>query len=149
MSVVRGILIGQDKKGHTMGQYHSIYNLDKREVIHPHDIGLGAKQREHTGHLASLSDMMYILTTCSPMRGGGDFYAEVMKEFIGRWAGDRVVVIGDYAEQSDLPDLDFATLADFHSIAGMARAFIFEVYGITFISDEYGWVRRYPDPDNV
>ena len=63
-----------------MGQYHAIYNLDKQEVVYPHDIGLGAKQREHTGHTASLSDMMYVLTTCSPMRGGGDFVAEVMAD---------------------------------------------------------------------
>lgn len=132
-----------------MGQYHAIYNLDKQEVVFPHDIGLGAKQREHTGHTASLSDMMYILTTCSPMRGGGDFVAEVMRDFIGRWAGDRVVVIGDYAEQSDLPDLDFATLADFTNISGKARAFILEVYNITFTLDDYGWVRHYPEREQV
>jgi hypothetical protein len=130
-----------------MGQYHSIYNLDKQEVIHPHDIGLGAKQREHTGHTASLSDIMYVLTTCSPMRGGGDFWAEVMGDFIGRWAGDRVVVIGDYSEQSDLPDVDFSTLADYKSIANDARAFIFEVYGIHFRMTDYGWDRVYPDRD--
>ena len=128
-----------------MGQYHSIYNLDKQEVIHPHDIGLGAKQREHTGHTASLSDMMYILTTCSPMRGGGDFVAEVMKDFIGRWAGDRCVVIGDYAEPSDLPDVDFSTLKDFTDISGEARAFIFEVYGIHFRTVDYGLERVYPE----
>ena len=112
-----------------MGQYHSIYNLDKREVIHPHDIGLGAKQREHTGHTASLSDMMYILTTCSPMRGGGDFVAEVMKDFIGRWTGDRVVVIGDYSEQGDIPNFDLSTLDKFVEISGQARAFIYEASG--------------------
>jgi hypothetical protein len=128
-----------------MGQYHSLYNLDKQEVLHPHDIGLGAKQREHTGHLASLSDMMYILTTCSPMRGGGDFYAEVMKDFIGRWAGDRVVVVGDYSEQGDIPNYDMSQLKDFKDIDGMARSFIYEVYGIGFYSTDYGWTRKYPD----
>ena len=132
-----------------MGQYHSIYNLDKQEVIHPHDIGLGAKQREHTGHLASLSDMMYVLTTCSPMRGGGDFYAEVMKDFIGRWTGDRVVVVGDYSEQGDIPNFDMSTLVDFTDISGQARAFIFEVYNITFTMEDYGWVRHYPEREQV
>lgn len=149
MSVVRGILIGQDKKGHTMGQYHSIYNLDKQEVIHPHDIGLGAKQREHTGHTASLSDMMYILTTCSPMRGGGDFVADVMKDFIGRWTGDRVVVVGDYSEQGDIPNYDMSQLNDCKDISGQARAFIYEVYGITFTNEEYGWRRHYPEREQV
>jgi len=132
-----------------MGQYHSIYNLDKQEVIHPHDIGLGAKQREHTGHLASLSDMLYVLTTCSPMRGGGDFVAEVMANFIGRWAGDRCVVIGDYAEPTDLPDVDLSTLADFTDISGQARSFIYEVYGIGFHMADYGWERQYPQREQV
>lgn len=128
-----------------MGQYHSLYNLDKRELLHPWAIGLGAKQREHTGHEASLSDMMYILTTCSPMRGGGDFVAEVMKEFIGRWVGDRVVVVGDYAEQGDIPNFDMSTLSDFTDISGQARAFIYEVYGIRFTTTDYGWQRIYPE----
>ena len=128
-----------------MGQYHSLYNLDKRELLNPWAIGLGAKQREHTGHEASLSDMMYILTTCSPMRGGGDFVAEVMKEFIGRWVGDRVVVVGDYAEQGDIPNFDMSTLSDFTDISGQARAFIYEVYGIRFTTTDYGWQRIYPE----
>ena len=128
-----------------MGQYHSLYNLDKQEVLHPHDIGLGAKQWEHTGHTASLSDMMYVLTTCSPMRGGGDFVAEVMKDFIGRWVGDRVVVVGDYSEQGDIPNYDMSQLKDFTDIDGMARAFIYEVYGISFHTTDYGWDRVYPD----
>jgi len=132
-----------------MGQYHSIYNLDKQEVIHPHDIGLGAKQREHTGHEASLSDMLYVLTTCSPMRGGGDFWAEVMANFIGRWAGDRCVVIGDYAEDSDIPNFDLSTLTDFTDISGQARSFIYEVYGITFTNEDYGWRRHYPERPQV
>ena len=128
-----------------MGQYHSIYNLDKQEVIHPHDIGLGAKQREHTGHEASLSDMLYVLLSCSPMRGGGDFWAEVMKDFIGRWVGDRVVVVGDYSEQGDIPNYDMSQLKDFKDIDGMARSFIYEVYGISFYTTDYGWDRVYPD----
>lgn len=129
-----------------MGQYHSIYNLDKREVIHPHDIGLGAKQREHTGHEASLSDMLYVLTTCSPMRGGGDFWADINADFIGRWVGDRVVVIGDYAEQGDIPNFDMGEITrDFTDISGKARLFILEVYGIEFTMTDYGWDRVYPD----
>lgn len=131
-----------------MGQYHSLYNLDKQEVLHPHDIGLGAKQREHTGHEASLSDMLYVLTTCSPMRGGGDFWAEENADFIGRWVGDRVVVVGDYAEEGDIPNcnLQEMKLHNFRSIAPLACAFITEVYGIVFSETEYGnFYRIYPD----
>jgi len=135
-----------------MGQYHSLYNLDKREVLHPHDIGLGAKQREHTGHEASLSDMLYVLTTCSPMRGGGDFWAEENSSFIGRWVGDRVVVVGDYAEEGDIPNcnLQEEKLHNFHSIAPLACAFITEVYGIAFSETEYGnFYRVYPERPQI
>jgi hypothetical protein len=30
-------------------------------------------------------------------------YPEIARATIGRWAGDRVAIIGDYAEDSDLP----------------------------------------------
>jgi hypothetical protein len=83
------------------------------------------------------------------MRGGGDFWAEVMKDFIGRWAGDRVVVIGDYSEQGDIPNFDLSTLDKFVEISGQARAFIFEVYGITFTFEDYGWVRHYPERPQI
>lgn len=85
-----------------IGQYHVLANLDKREVVVPHALGLGLKQREHVGAFnGSLSDALYILTMTSPARGGGDF-TEV--GISGRWAGDRCVVLGDYTVDSDLSD---------------------------------------------
>jgi hypothetical protein len=80
------------------------------------------------------------------MRGGGDITAEVMKDFIGRWVGDRVVVVGDYSEEGDIPNYDMSQLKeDFTEIDGMARAFIYEVYGIRFTMADYGWQRIYPE----
>jgi hypothetical protein len=80
------------------------------------------------------------------MRGGGDITAEVMKDFIGRWVGDRVVVVGDYSEEGDIPNYDMSQLKeDFTEIDGMARAFIYEVYGIRFTMTDYGWQRIYPE----
>lgn len=76
-----------------MGQYHKLVNLDKKEVVEPHDIGLFSKQYEHTGTDASLADAIYLLVMSSPASGGGDWpHTEVS----GRWCGDRVVVVGDY-----------------------------------------------------
>jgi hypothetical protein len=83
-----------------MGQYHILANLDKDEIVHPHALGLGSKQYEHTGCEGSLSDALYLLVMTSPARGGGD-WAE--NGVAGRWVGDRVVVLGDYTEDSDLP----------------------------------------------
>jgi len=75
--------------------------------------------------------------------------AEVMADFIGRWTGDRVVVIGDYSEEGDIPNFDLSTLADFTDISGQARSFIYEVYGISFTMEAYGWKRHYPEREQV
>ncbi len=83
-----------------MGQYHVLVNIDKKEKVEPHGLGLGLKQYEHAGCEASLSDALYILVMTSPARGGGDFPET---DISGRWKGDRVLVLGDYTEASDVP----------------------------------------------
>ena len=73
------------------------------------------------------------LLACSNGRGGGDFadglaympkgktfewvttnagYAEIAHNFIGRWAGDRIAVIGDYAEPEDIPNCNAKEIID-------------------------------------
>lgn len=87
-----------------MGQYHGLYNLDKKEMIFPHEFGFGAKQREHAGYRgAMMPDILYALTAFSVARGGGDF-PDDGGVFKGRWHGDRVAVVGDYAVHGDLPE---------------------------------------------
>jgi hypothetical protein len=86
-----------------MGQYHGLFNLDKREMLFPHELGLGAKQWEHTGFKGSLSDVLYALCAYKGSRGGGDF-GDDDGAFKGRWHGDRVAVVGDYAVLGDLPE---------------------------------------------
>ena len=100
-----------------MGQYHSLFNLDKLEVVNPHNLGFGAKQREHSGYGGgSLADILYVLCAYKEARGGGDWANDNSENtgmfsgiangvFKGRWHGDRVAVIGDYAEFGDLPDV--------------------------------------------
>lgn len=48
-----------------------------------------------------------LLLACSNGRGGGDVdLPEEMagyREVIGRWAGDRIAVVGDYAKDRDFP----------------------------------------------
>jgi hypothetical protein len=81
-----------------MGQYHKVYNVDKREMIHGHHIHNGLKLVEQIGHDRSTSTALFLLLANSNGRGGGDVEDH---EFIGRWAGDRIVVQGDYAEAGD------------------------------------------------
>jgi hypothetical protein len=83
-----------------MGQYHMLVNLDKREFVNPHGLGLGLKQREHNGAFdGTLADALYFLTMTSPARGGGDY---PQTSISGQWAGDRCIVLGDYTDDSDL-----------------------------------------------
>lgn len=110
-----------------MGQYHGLFNLDKKEMVFPHELGFGAKQWEHTGFKGSLSDVLYALTAFRYSRGGGDF-ADDDGTFKGRWHGDRVAVIGDYAEMGDLPSawdvafVDHEYNGETHKVFNMARS---------------------------
>lgn len=98
-------------------------NLDKREYIDPHKLGCGLKLWEHLANHPGTGAALIILCAAMPEpRGGGDFdiddekgfvgdlkkgagvsYSKIAKRTIGRWAGDRIAFIGDYAELGDLP----------------------------------------------
>lgn len=65
-----------------MGQYHAIANLDKRKGWGGHDLALGTKFLELAESQASCAALLVMLA--------------------GNWSGDRIALIGDYAEDSDL-----------------------------------------------
>jgi len=80
-----------------MGQYYKIVNLDKRQYLYSHTFGDGLKLREFG---ASGGGMMYglaLLLADGNGRGGGDFPSS--DPIIGSWAGDRIVIAGDYANE--------------------------------------------------
>jgi len=83
-----------------MGQYWVVANLDKKEFIHPHKLASGLKMWEQIANHPGAPEALFLLLTSHPkVRGGGDCEKN---EYIGRWIGDRVVVVGDYAEETDL-----------------------------------------------
>jgi hypothetical protein len=131
-----------------MGQYHKLVNLDKKEMVHPYNLGLGAKQYEQTGDNGSLSDAIYLLVMTSPARGGGDW--ESFADLSGRWAGDRVVVLGDYTEDEDLPDIpnasklysESATSEDWTDISDEVAVALGKVFGFEIDTEENGWRTR-------
>lgn len=87
-----------------MGQYHMVYNKTKHEFFHPHKIDNGLKLLEQIGFMQSSSTALFLLVSNSNGRGGGDinrFVNPDAEDVIGRWAGDEIVVQGDYAEPSD------------------------------------------------
>ncbi|WP_024516994.1 hypothetical protein [Bradyrhizobium sp. Tv2a-2] len=88
-----------------MGQYHKTVNLTKREFLMPHDLGNGLKLWEQlNGGPGGIQDALTILLAVSNGRGGGDFGENDPDDIVGRWGGDRVAIIGDYAEDSDIKD---------------------------------------------
>lgn len=116
-----------------MGQYWKPVNLDKKEFINPHKLGCGLKLWEQVAnHPATGTALTILCAAMSEPRGGGDLdmdknwhgperdmsnpahhcspgpmpedYAVIAKRTIGRWAGDRIALVGDYAEDSDLPN---------------------------------------------
>ena len=81
-----------------MGQYHMTYNITKKEFINPHRINNGHLLMEQIGAPNSTADALFLLLANSNGRGGGDARRHPA---IGRWAGDQIVVQGDYAEERD------------------------------------------------
>jgi hypothetical protein len=112
-----------------MGQYWLVVNLDKKEYVSPHKLGCGLKLWEQLASHPGTGAALIILCAAMPEpRGGGDFdmdrnwhgpertedypaepgpmpeeYPEIAKLTIGRWAGDRIALVGDYADDWDLP----------------------------------------------
>ena len=90
-----------------MGQYHVLVNYDKKEIVEPYGLGLGAKQREQVGAFnGTIADAMYLLVMTSPSAGGGDL---PLTGVSGRWAGDRVMVVGDYTQDINVPSIPNAS----------------------------------------
>ena len=82
-----------------MGQYYVIANLDKREFLDPHAFGSGVKLMEFSMDGKGALTGLAVLLASSNGQGGGDLHLPVETDFEdipGRWAGDRIVVAGDY-----------------------------------------------------
>jgi hypothetical protein len=117
-----------------MGQYHKLVNLDKQEVVEPFHLGLFSKQYEHTGVEGSLADAIYLLVMSSPNRGGGDW---PLTDLSGRWCGDRVVVVGDYTKDTDIPNYEGAEKLyeesnSWEDISGQVREAFIKIFEIEY-----------------
>jgi hypothetical protein len=131
-----------------MGQYHKLVNLDKKEIVHPYNLGLGAKQYEQTGDNGSISDAIYLLVMTSPARGGGDW--ESFADLSGRWVGDRVVILGDYTQDEDIPNYknasklysEIETSEEWADISDSVAVALGQVFGFEIDTEENGWRNR-------
>jgi hypothetical protein len=90
-----------------MGQYFKAVNLDKKEYVCPWCLSGGAKLWEWSAN--TQGSIFTLLLRKSSEGGGGDFHGyhnghgegtpvKHPDAIAGRWAGDRVILIGDYDE---------------------------------------------------
>ena len=98
-----------------MGQYWTMKNLTKKEVLNTHALCRGLKFMEQWLSGTLYSAMMVLLTDMTSLGdGGGDFdMGKVPKELekfilpvIGSWAGDRIVFSGDYSKNEEHYEVD-------------------------------------------
>jgi len=100
-----------------MGQYHLVVNLDKQQYLHPCRLGDGQKLLEFADGGATLTALAILLAKDNG-RGIGDLHVAPpdaplerweRKGFkrirtphaylVGSWAGDRIVIAGDYGDK--------------------------------------------------
>ena len=160
-----------------MGQYHLCCNLDRKEWLDPHRLGDGLKLWEQGASQGGTLCALHALLVISNGRGGGDYITD-HPEFVGRWGGDRIAVVGDYTEAGDLDGVDYAEFI--YSACGTTKENAKEYYPTAkelkaalgpfkpgewtdisdlaraFLSDQWeldfgdeGWVTRTPRPGSV
>ena len=81
-----------------MGQYHKIINYTKKECLNPHKFLDGLKQLEFGCSSCGTMTALSYLLSYKESRGGGDFREG---EYKGKWKGDNIGIVGDYAEEKD------------------------------------------------
>lgn len=85
-----------------MGQYYIIVNPVKKQYLNPHKFGAGLKLMEFTNTEYGPQQALCILLSNGNGQGGGDLGTDGLtdeeKALIGSWAGDPVIVAGDYGE---------------------------------------------------
>lgn len=86
-----------------MAQIHMLVNLTKREFINPMRLGdegtmMDAVYAAHEKPPGGILHALANLTACPVARGGGDFR---VTPIMGRWHGDRVLFVGEFAEATD------------------------------------------------
>jgi len=77
-----------------MGEYYYIVNLTKHEFLHPHKLASGLKMWE-------------ILASAIPLRVLGFLISGYNRGSTvkGRWAGDNIIMVGDYDDKHPIYDL--------------------------------------------
>jgi hypothetical protein len=104
-----------------MGQYHAPINIERMEYLEPLAFNDGRKLTEFSMSAVGTMTALAALLSTSNGRGYGDLHpglpgAEewcqendvtgdwMLRHVLGRWANNRIAIVGDYWQQEDLPD---------------------------------------------
>ena len=87
-----------------MGQYYKVVNITKKEFISPWTFDDGAKLVEFGASGEGTMFALAALLSDGNGRGGGDIMSDNNNDnsLIGSWAGDKIVISGDYADDNFL-----------------------------------------------
>jgi hypothetical protein len=96
-----------------MGQYHNIVSATANEYLDPHALGCGLKMLEQGLTYAGTRAALIAMISRSPGNQPADLGYSPM---IGRWAGHRILGIGDYAEDEDIPGWDGTPLSKIYKL---------------------------------
>ncbi len=95
-----------------MGQYHHPVCVEAAEGLNAHQMDCGIKEGEQGFSRPSPVNAMVALVCAR----GGNMPADCSQSpLVGRWAGKRVLVQGDYAEDDDIPGWDGPPLSRLYS----------------------------------
>lgn len=101
-----------------MGQYFQLVNTTKREFLCGHDIGGVIKLWEWCAN--SMAGVLPYLLRKSTGGGGGDHHDPENTLCCGRWAGDRIMLLGDYDESEEGYIYDLTGYSDYpESVDGL------------------------------
>lgn len=131
-----------------MGQYHLPINVSKKQFIDPHKFDDGLKLLEFGASGDGTMLALAVLLSDSNGRGGGDLHSS--SPIIGSWAGDQIVIAGDYGDNGkwgvgDDVNLYHVARDSYEDVSAQVMAAIMDdVYQLQEYAERYG--RGYDNP---
>lgn len=116
-----------------MGQGFILANLDKKEFVSPHDLGLGYKLGEFG-------------TPKDPFAGSLVQFARELTATDGKWHGDRVFYFGDYG---DVYTVEFETVNEMSNEDGYNYSLAYDEYTRYDKQEIRAWVATKVDPEDL
>lgn len=103
-----------------MGQYYKIVNTTKRQYLDPSAFGDGLKLMAFANSESGVMSALALLLAQGNGKGGGDFRG--IDKMIGSWAGDSIIVLGDYSEMHfEVPGIENPRNYDLYNMLSVKK----------------------------